>query len=258
MVIAALVMWFTSDASLAIDPYMAAYLARATDGFAYSSPVAAAAAAWCAGRLTSAGSDDPMRRSLRPIWRQVWPLFAAQGVAFVVIVVVQVTRKTPTTIGSPLVLITAAAIVTTAIVVGCVIGTVLPIPVAIVGSFAVIFAWVSVPPTDGTNLSWRHIAGYSVYTCCDFVPHALDWRAALAPVLPAVASIFALVMLRERRSVSRVGTAACAMVVAVVLATLLCQGTTPDGNTDRVAGENRAPALAHLSSVEQALIATAT
>ncbi|WP_146168438.1 hypothetical protein [Rathayibacter caricis] len=114
----------------------------------------------------------------------------------------------------------------TSISFGWLLGSLLPTPIAVPIAIFAAFQWAVSPLLDASNVSWRNIAGYAIFACCDTAAYQPDGRALLAPVVVAVGVLIAA-LLTFRSSKFRWLIPACGSIaLTIVVANLIAVNTT--------------------------------
>ena len=231
--------WWSILSGTFPDPYLTAYVAHADDGLGYGLPIAAGGAAWAArrARRSVVGRWAAVIRSpLRIFWAHTWPLFASVGLAVLVTVVIEIARLAPGP-GVPnlWLLVTYLGMATVAIGGGWLIGLIMPLPISLPLAIFAAFEWVTYPLLDGANVSWRNIAGYDLFTCCDAVNLQPDPRALIAPLIVALGILGAIWLAARLTWLLAAATSVGALGAAVVLSLIVATGTNAYGGELRPA-----------------------
>lgn len=223
------------------QPYLTGVLARAGIGLQYGLPVAAGAAAWASRRSRTIAAPEEMRvfgRASLRIWAgHLWPILVAVGVGyFATVLLSSVDVPIPGELNLTI-LVVYPSMTLTSVSFGWVLGAMIPIPISVPLAILAVSQWASYPLADPVNLSWRNIAGYATFMCCDFVEQALDPRAMVAPLLIAVA-LFIVSVLTVRVPLRQLGMPALVGVVLVgMAANALVAGTTATASSLRSSAE---------------------
>ncbi|MFC6356551.1 hypothetical protein [Luethyella okanaganae] len=128
---------------------------------------------------------------------------------------------------------------TVAVGAGWLLGNLLPVPIAIPVAIFGLLQWVTYPLIDAVNLSWRNIAGYAVFACCDLVNFEPDLRAVLAPLVIAAAIAILVILSIRRRLLYWAIPAVPLIALAVIAANAIVVGTGPTGGELRPAADLR-------------------
>ena len=223
------------------DPSWDAYLARASDGFNAGLPLAAGIAAWCGYRYRRSALRRTFvvrRPTLRIAWAYTWPLFAGVFVGFALIVLQQVQEEPPVTgVQTPLLLATFAAMTVTAVAFGWLLGAVLHAVIATPLAVFLTYQWSLYPQLDSSNFSWRNMAGYSIYSCCDVVYYSPDIRAVVGPIAIAVGIVVAAFLVTRFGVLRAAMPALAAIAVTALLANGIVTGTNALARTERPKSE---------------------
>lgn len=191
IVIAMIFCWYSVLGNAEPEPYLTGTLAQAGIGLQYGLPLAAGVAAWAARRSRILHPKSNMRTlsrsAFRIWWAHVWPIFTAIGVGYAATVLISL-AGTPA-LGqlhlSVLLVYLSMAVVSVSL--GWILGTILPVPIAVPLAIFLEAYWGISALADGDDLARRNMTGFATFMCCDFVEQTIDPRAVIAPLIIAVA-----------------------------------------------------------------------
>lgn len=221
--------WASIESGGVFDPYLTGYLARAGIGLEYGLPIAAGAAAWASRRRYALSNPLRMRLenrgSARILLAHLWPLLIATLVGYLIVLIIEVLTMPPRGLPDLSLLATFAAMTVSAVSFGWIVGSILPVALAVPVSILIVVEWASYPLTDGSNVSWRNITGYATFLCCGYVDQGPDLRATLAPLATSIVLVVVAALTVRLRWRFLALPALAALALALIVANTVVGGT---------------------------------
>ena len=230
-------------------PYWNQAVSVSAAGFRIGLPLAAAVAAWEGTRLRRLHLDRrlAMQPPLAIVWPQLLPIVLAVAVGYGTVLSGSLGEVASLSGGfNGWILLSYFATTLSAVLSGYILGFYFVAPVAIPVALILNYQWASFPLQDGSNLSWRHMSGYTLIDCCTTVYEQPAPVALLAPLFMAAALLFSVAVLFWTvrvwiRAVSTLAAITVAALIAYILVSplsaypsemrdpsaLVCKGNEP-------------------------------